>query len=131
MKTHRVVVSFLIALTLALASGAWGEPTKKQYVVKGGDTLGDIIWTLRAQGIDVTKLGEWNPGLGTQVMEKQKITYYVPEIKKPAPQISKAEMEQAVNQAVAAINQRYRAERQRTRLQKLSRRRHFFVRGTD
>jgi hypothetical protein len=115
MKKQTTVLHFLIGLMMAFAGMVWGESVQKQYVVKSGDTLGDIIWTLRAQGIDVTKLGEWNPGLGTQVTLNQKIIYYVPEAHVPAAQVSKTEMEQAVQQAVDKIAQRYeKAEKEKS-----------------
>ena len=91
---------------------AWGA-VKEEWVVKDGDTLGGIIWTLRAQGISVTRIGEWNPKLGTRVVVGQKIAYYLPDA--PIPQISKAEMEQAIRITLDEIRNRDKeTDRQRT-----------------
>jgi hypothetical protein len=92
-------------LFLGAISLSWGA-VKKEYTVKSGDTLGNIIWTLRAQGIDVKQLGAWNPDLGTRLATGQKIAYYEPDVPVRVPQISKAEVEQAISNAVNEILRR-------------------------
>jgi LysM domain len=109
MRRRTTILMFLLAVM------AWGTVKQEVYVVKSGDTLGDIVWTLRAQGISVTRIGEWNPELGTRVVVGQKIAYYLPEVQVPTPQISKADMEKVVRVAIDAIANRVdAAEKQRT-----------------
>lgn len=76
MKKIIVMVIFGCLLWVSLAIA--GE--KVIYVVKRGDTLGELmyVWQSR-QGVDVKKIFIWNPSLGTQIQIGQKIIYYLPD----------------------------------------------------
>ncbi|MBI4779631.1 LysM peptidoglycan-binding domain-containing protein [Candidatus Falkowbacteria bacterium] len=52
---------------------------KVVYTVKKGDTLGQLMYAWRVQGIEIDKLYSWNPDLGTQVKIGQEIVYYLPD----------------------------------------------------
>jgi len=69
----------LIVLVISSFSAAFEPAEMREYVVNPGDTLGQIQFALKGQGVDVSRLTEWNPGLGTQVKVGQIIRYMVPE----------------------------------------------------
>lgn len=80
MKRFFLTLVFVLVL---VQFGFSAEPEKKVLIVRVGDTLSDIVWTLKMQGIEVSKLQEWNPGLGTQVQLGQEIVYYIPAVEPP------------------------------------------------
>lgn len=78
---------FSLAISLPLCAQAG---RRMVFVVRKGDTLGQIVFLLRAEGINVYKLHEWNPRLGTQVQAGEKIFYFAP--KKPLPPVSQKQI---------------------------------------
>lgn len=71
-KVFGLALAFVFALvSLAIA----GE--KVIYTVKRGDTLGELMYVWRVQGVEIEKLYSWNSNLGTQLKIGQKIIYYL------------------------------------------------------
>ncbi|MBI2459467.1 MAG: LysM peptidoglycan-binding domain-containing protein [Parcubacteria group bacterium] len=88
----------LFVFTLVLASLAIAGD-KVVYTVKNGDTLGELMYVWRVQGVEIEKLYGWNPGLGTQIKVGQEIVYYLPD--RPDQQDVKKMSEQEVKKIVA------------------------------
>jgi hypothetical protein len=86
-----LVVAMLLSFLVTLC--AQDAQARKEYVVKPGDTLGEIVFTLRAEGIDVKQLQGWNPRLGTQIQAGDHIVYFTPEA--PLSQASEAKQQDA------------------------------------
>ena len=90
-----ILASFPFVASTVSASG----PVREVYVVKRGDTLGQIIFTLRKEGIDVENLHVWNPDLGTQVKTGEAIVYYRPE--RPLPPATDEEVRAEADRMVS------------------------------
>lgn len=93
----RISLVFLFVVVLAMASLAIAGD-KMIYTVKQGDTLGELMYSWRVQGIEINKLYSWNPELGTQVKIGQEIVYYLPD--RPEQQDAKKMSEQDVKKIV-------------------------------
>ena len=91
----------ILALCLAFFCTASYATERKVYIVHKGDTLGEIMFTLKTQGVDIRKLHDWNPDLGTQVTIGEEISYFIPDT--PPPPASRDEVENAVNRAIGEI----------------------------
>ena len=75
----KVNIFFLALFVFTVVCSAAQALEEKVYVVKDKDTLGELTFAWRKQGIEVSRIHEWNPGLGTQLEVGQKILYYLPE----------------------------------------------------
>jgi hypothetical protein len=82
---------FVLSLLLFLSASASFAGERKEYTVKRGDTLGQIIYMLGKEHVDVTKIHDWNPDLGTQVQEDQVVVYYTPD--NPSPVVTREQAE--------------------------------------
>jgi len=74
-KMKRIVFLVLVCCALWVSLAIAGD--KVVYTVKPGDTLGELMYTWRVQGVEINKLHVWNADLGTQVKVGQKIAYYL------------------------------------------------------
>ncbi|MDD4271410.1 MAG: hypothetical protein PHF50_01250 [Patescibacteria group bacterium] len=75
----KILVAAAVAVVILLISFNATAGEKVVYTIKKGDTLGELMYTWRVQGVDINKLHIWNADLGTQVKVGQKITYFLPE----------------------------------------------------
>ena len=90
-----MVIIMLFVGSLAFA----GE--KVVYTVKAGDTLGELMFTWKVQGINIKEIHQWNQNLGTQVDVGQQIIYYLPD--RPVSQkLSAEEVKEIVDETIAA-----------------------------
>jgi hypothetical protein len=90
-----------LLLTVIFYSAAEAQE-RKEYIVKRGDTLGEIVFTLRSEGVNVTRLHEWNPDLSTQVQIGQKIIFFTPTIQSPVA-VSKEQARLDTEKVIAAL----------------------------
>ena len=96
-KKMLVVAAVIAVLSLALVYHATAGD-RVVYTVKNGDTLGELMYTWRVQGVEIEKLYSWNSNLGTQVKVGQEIIYYLPD----RPETKKLS-EQEVKKVVAEV----------------------------
>jgi len=96
-KKMLVVAAVIAVLSLALVYHATAGD-RVVYTVKKGDTLGELMYTWRVQGVEIEKLYSWNSNLGTQVKVGQEIIYYLPD----RPETKKLS-EQEVKKVVAEV----------------------------
>ncbi len=98
MKKMILVVMVMIMLLVGSLAFA-GE--KVIYTVKVGDTLGELMYTWKVQGINIKEIHQWNPNLGTQVVVGQKIVYYLSD--RPIAKLTPEEAKKQVAEAIATL----------------------------
>src|SRR3989338_1638349 len=95
-----IVVTFIAVLWASLALA--GE--RVVYIVKKGDTLGELMYSWHAQGVEIKKLFLWNQDLGTQIRIGQNVIYYLPDSPEiQARELDKAEIKNIVAETLAQI----------------------------
>lgn len=72
------------------------------YTVKRGDTLGELMFAWKVQGIEIEKLYSWNLGLGTQIKIGQEIIYYLPERPGERVKLNEQEIKKVVEATIEA-----------------------------
>lgn len=96
----KIVIVMIVAFMLLVSSLAFaGE--KVVYTVKAGDTLGELMFTWKVQGIDIKEIHQWNQNLGTQVAVGQQIIYCLPD--RPVAKITSEEAIKQVEEAIATL----------------------------
>lgn len=85
---------FFVSLAIA------GE--KVVYTVKKGDTLGELMYAWRVQGVEIGKLYSWNQNLGTQIKIGQEIIYNLPD-RPEVKRLSEQEVKKIVSETMTQI----------------------------
>jgi len=102
MKKHFVALAVVVAVVVCFISMAMAVD-KVVYTVKRGDTLGELMYAWKVQGIEIEKLYSWNPSLGTQVKIGQEIVYYLPDRLSVNAQLSEQEIKKVVEDTISQV----------------------------
>jgi len=102
MKKHFVALAVVVAVVVCFISMAMAAD-KVVYTVKRGDTLGELMYAWKVQGIEIEKLYSWNPSLGTQVKIGQEIVYYLPDRLSVNAQLSEQEIKKVVEDTISQV----------------------------
>lgn len=78
MKIRMTLFAFVFSFLLSAAFAMDGK--MGTYTVKAGDDVVNVAFYLRkVEGVNIARLREWNPGLGTSIKAGQVIFYEIPD----------------------------------------------------